>query len=383
MATMQLKTAAETRYDAVSLGEVLLRIDPGDVPTARARTARIWQGGGETNVTVGLSYTFGLRAAVLTALVDDGVGRNIENQLREVGLDTSRVIWFNNSGKGKYSTDAKGTLHNGVNFTWAGKGVLPSVTEYYRAHTPIREIGPGDVDWDHLFGEVGTRWFSTGGIYTLLSPKTAALAEQGMRKAGEHGVGRSFDLNYRSKVEPDKERAREINRGIVPHVDFLVGNHDDFDDALGYETEPVPKDAPFEEWLDAYTGMLRQGRRGLPRHQADRHAAARGPERGPHRLGGSALRRRKRRRSPGGGARERRDRGPHRRGRFLRVRRGRRHPERQGAGRGGPVGCGPWHPGAGDPRRHHLREAGGRREGDRPGSRRRGSIRPALTAHRG
>ena len=258
MTTMQLKTAAETRYDAVSLGEVLLRIDPGDVPTARARTARIWQGGGETNVTVGLSYTFGLRAAVLTALVDDGVGRNIENQLREVGLDTSRVIWFNNSGKGKYSTDAKGTLHNGVNFTWAGKGLLPSVTEYYRAHTPIREIGPGDVDWDHLFGEVGTRWFSTGGIYTLLSPKTAALAEEGMRKAGEHGVGRSFDLNYRSKVEPDKERAREINRGIVPHVDFLVGNHDDFDDALGFETDPVPKDAPFEEWLDAYTVMLRK-----------------------------------------------------------------------------------------------------------------------------
>ena len=258
MATMQLKTAAETRYDAVSLGEVLLRIDPGDVPTARARTARIWQGGGETNVTVGLSYTFGLRAAVLTALVDDGVGRNIENQLREVGLDTSRVIWFNTSGKGKYSTDAKGTLHNGVNFTWAGKGLLPSVTEYYRAHTPIREIGPGDVDWDHLFGEVRTRWFSTGGIYTLLSPKTAALAEEGMRKAGDHGVGRSFDLNYRSKVEPDKERARQINRGIVPHVDFLVGNHDDFDDALGYETDPVPKDAPFEEWLDAYTGMLRQ-----------------------------------------------------------------------------------------------------------------------------
>ena len=255
---MQLKTAAETRYDAVSLGEVLLRIDPGDVPTARARTARIWQGGGETNVTVGLSYTFGLRAAVLTALVDDGVGRNIENQLREVGLDTSHIIWFNNSEKGKYSTDAKGTLHNGVNFTWAGKGLLPSVTEYYRAHTPIREIGPGDVDWDHLFGELGTRWFSTGGIYTLLSPKTAALAEEGMKKAGEHGVGRSFDLNYRSKVEPDKERARDINRSIVPHVDFLVGNHDDFDDALGYETEPVAKDAPFEEWLDAYTGMLRQ-----------------------------------------------------------------------------------------------------------------------------
>ena len=258
MAALLLKTADETRFDAVSLGEVLLRIDPGDVPTARAKTARIWQGGGETNVTVGLSYTFGLRAAVITALVDDGVGRNIENQLREVGLDTTQIIWFNNDGKGKYSTDAKGTLHNGVNFTWAGKGLLPSVTEYYRAHTPIREIGPGDVNWDHLFGELGTRWFSTGGIYTLLSGKTAALAEEGMKKAGEYGVGRSYDLNYRSKVEPDKERAREINRAIVPHVDFLVGNHDDFFDALGYETEEISKDASFEEWLNAYTGMLRK-----------------------------------------------------------------------------------------------------------------------------
>lgn len=254
---IKIKSAEETRYDAVSLGEVMMRLDPGAVPTARARSAIVWHGGGETNVTEGLSYAFGLRTALVTALVDDGIGRNIENQLREVGFDTSHIIWFDNSGKGKYSTDGKGTLHNGINFTWAGKGVLPSVTEYYRAHTPIRQIGPGDVDWDHLFGTLGTRWFSTGGIYTLLSPKTAELAQEAMRKAGEYGVGRSFDLNYRSKVEPSKERAREINRSIVPHVDFLVGNHDDFSDALGYETREVGKDEPFEEWLGAYTDMLR------------------------------------------------------------------------------------------------------------------------------
>jgi 2-dehydro-3-deoxygluconokinase len=254
---IKIKSAEETRYDAISLGEVMMRLDPGAVPTARARSALIWHGGGETNVTEGLSYAFGLRTALVTALVDDGIGRNIENQLREVGFDTSHIIWFDNSGKGEHSTDGKGTLHNGINFTWAGKGVLPSVTEYYRAHTPIREIGPGDVDWDHLFGELGTRWFSTGGIYTLLSPKTAELAQEAMRKAGEHGVGRSFDLNYRSKVEPSKERARQINRSIVPYVDFLVGNHDDFSDALGYETRAVGKDEPFEEWLGAYTDMLR------------------------------------------------------------------------------------------------------------------------------
>jgi len=258
MADLPLKTAAETRYDGVALGEVMLRLDPGEVPTARARTVRLWHGGGETNVAEGLSYTFRLRTAVITALVDDGVGRNIENQLREAGVDTSRIIWFNTSGKGKYSTDAKGTLHNGINFTWAGKGVLPSVTEYYRAHTAVREIGPGDVDWDELFGQAGVRWFHTGGIYTLISEKAAALAQEAMRKAGEYGTARSFDLNYRSKVEPDKEKARAINRQIVAHTDFLVGNQDDFSDALGYDTRAVPKDAPFEEWLAAYTETLKR-----------------------------------------------------------------------------------------------------------------------------
>ena len=254
---LNLKAAAETRFDAVALGEVMMRIDPGAVPTSRARTARIWHGGGETNVAEGLSYAFGMRTAVVTALVDDGIGRNIENQMREAGVNTDHVIWFDNGGKGQYSTDGRGTLHNGINFTWAGKGVMPSVTEYYRAHTPIREIGPGDVDWDTLFGQTGSRWFGTGGIYTLLSAKTADLALEAMTKAGEHGVGRSFDLNYRSKVEPDKERARAINRGIVGQVDFLVGNQDDFADALGYEVRKVPREAAFEEWLEAYTETLR------------------------------------------------------------------------------------------------------------------------------
>ena len=144
MADLKIKPAEQCLYDEVSLGEVMLRIDPGDVPMARARVARIWHGGGETNVAEGLSYCFGLRTAVVTALVDDGIGRNIENQMREAGVDTSHIIWFSTGGKGEFSTDQKGTLHNGINFTWAGKGVLPSVTEYYRAHSAIREIKAGD-----------------------------------------------------------------------------------------------------------------------------------------------------------------------------------------------------------------------------------------------
>ena len=257
MGVLDLRGASECRFDAIALGEVLLRIDPGDVPTARARTARIWHGGGETNVAEGLSCAFGMRTGVVTALVDDGIGRNIANQLREAGVATDHIIWFDTSGKGDWCTDGKGTIHNGINFTWAGKGVLPSVTEYYRAYTPVREVGPGDVDWDELFGELGVRWFSSGGIYTLLSPKTAGLAKDAMEAAGRHGTRRSFDLNYRSKVEPDKEKAREINRGIVPHVDFLLGNQDDFSDALGFDVQSPGEDEGFDQLLEVYVGTLR------------------------------------------------------------------------------------------------------------------------------
>ncbi len=252
---MKIKAAEKCKYDEISLGEVMLRIDPGDLPTQRSRNARLWHGGGETNVAEGLSYCFGLRTAVVTALVDDGVGRNIENQIRESGVDISNIVWFSTDGEGAFSTDKKGTIHNGINFTWNGKGVLPSVTEYYRAHTAIRELKSGDVDWKSLFGQ-GVRWFHTGGIYALISSTSGKVALEAMKAAGEAGTFRSFDLNYRSKVEPDKEKARQQNREIVAHTDFLVGNQSDFSDALGESCRKVGKDESFDVWLEAYSEML-------------------------------------------------------------------------------------------------------------------------------
>ena len=259
-----IKLAGSCRFDAAALGEVMLRFDPFDIPTARARMMRVFQGGGETNVACGLAYTFGLRAAVVTALVDDGIGKNIRNQLREAGVDLSQVIWFNTQRDGsRFSTDQKGTLMNGVNFTFAGKGVIPSDTLYYRAHTAARELREGDIDWDELFGKDGVRVFSTGGIFMVISPTSASLAIQGARKANEHGTFVASDLNYRSKVEPDKNRARQINRQITPHLGFLVGNDSDLSDALGYETR-VPADAPYDEWIAAYSETVRQVAKDFP-----------------------------------------------------------------------------------------------------------------------
>ena len=259
-----IKPAESCRYDGIALGEVMLRFDPYDVPTARALQMRVFQGGGETNVACGLAYTFGLRTAVLTALVDDHIGANIRNQLRAAGVDTSKVIFFDTKNDGtRFSTDQKGTLMNGINITYAGKGVLPSDTLYYRAHTAIRELRPGDIDWDTLFGVEGARTFNTGGIYTLIAPTSAEVAIEAVKSANQYGTFVAADLNYRSKVEPNKGRARAINRTIAPYLGFLVGNDSDLSDALGYETR-APKGASFDEWLAAYRDTVRRVAHDFP-----------------------------------------------------------------------------------------------------------------------
>ncbi len=248
----EIKQEQECFYDGVSLGEVMLRLDPYDVPTARARIFRISQGGGETNVACGMAYTFGLRTAIVTAMVDDHIGLNLRNQLREAGVDTSQIIWFNTKNDGSdFSTDQKGTLMNGINFTFAGKGILASDTIYYRAHSAVRQLEPGHINWNNIFAKKGARVFNTGGIFTLISSASAEVAIEAVKAANRNGTFVAADLNYRAKVQPDKSAARQINRKITPYLGFLVGNDSDLSDALGYDTRVI-KDAPFDEWLEAY-----------------------------------------------------------------------------------------------------------------------------------
>ena len=260
----QIKPANACRYDGVSLGEVMLRFDPFDIPISNARLMRVWQGGGETNVSGGLAYTFGLRTAVLTALVDDHIGRNIENQLRSAGVDTSWIIWFNTNNDGnRFSTDKKGTLMNGINFTYKGKGLIPSDTLYYRAHTPVRELKTGDFNIDQLFGSLGVRIFNTGGIFTLISDTSSDLAVELIDKANAEGTFVAADLNYRSKVQPDKSVARKINQKIVRKLGFLIGNDTDMSDALGYRTD-LPDNPNFSEWFAAYQKTVVQIAKDYP-----------------------------------------------------------------------------------------------------------------------
>src|SRR6478735_6057474 len=252
MSDLVIRPATETRYDAVSLGEVMLRLDPGEGRIRTARSFRVWEGGGEYNVARGLRRAFGLRTAIVTALADNEVGRLVEDCMLTGGVDTSLVRWVPYDGVGR-------AVRNGLNFTERGFGVRGAVGVSDRGHTAASQLAPGDVDWDHLFGELGVRWFHTGGIFAALSDSAAETVVEAVTAAHRHGTVVSYDLNYRPslwKAVGGQARAQEVNRAIAPHIDVMIGNEEDFTASLGFDVDGVDENlstlelASFEAMID-------------------------------------------------------------------------------------------------------------------------------------
>lgn len=235
MSVLDLRPAAECRWDLVSLGEVMLRLDPGDGRISTTRTFSAWEGGGEYNVARGLKRCFGLRTGVVTALADNAVGRLIDDLIYQGGVDRAQLNWAPFDGVGR-------SVRNGLNFTERGFGVRGALGVSDRGHTAASQMKPGDVDWDTIFGEYGVRWFHCGGIFAALSETTAALAREAMQAARRHRTVVSYDLNFRPSlwsVVGGPERAAEVNRELVEEVDVLLGNEEDLALALGYEAEGI------------------------------------------------------------------------------------------------------------------------------------------------
>ncbi|MCZ2822694.1 sugar kinase [Modestobacter sp. VKM Ac-2977] len=224
MPGLTIRPAAECRYDAVSLGEVMLRLDPGEGRIRTTRQFRVWEGGGEYNVARGLRRAFGLRTAAVTALADNEVGRLVEDCMLTGGVDTSLVRWMPHDGVGR-------AVRNGLNFTERGFGVRGAVGVSDRGHTAAAQLRPGDVDWDDLFGRLGVRWLHTGGIFAALSDSAAEVTLEAVTSAKRHGTVVSYDLNYRPSLWQTfggLAGAREVNRRIAPHVDVMIGNEGHF-----------------------------------------------------------------------------------------------------------------------------------------------------------
>jgi 2-dehydro-3-deoxygluconokinase len=235
---MAIKSRAGCRFDLVALGEVMLRLDPGDGRITTARAFRAWEGGGEYNVARALKRCFGIETAVVTALADNPVGRLVQDLLYQGGVDQSYLRWVPYDGVGR-------TVRNGLNFTERGFGVRGAVGCSDRGNTAASQLQPGDVDWERIFATDGVRWFHTGGVFAALSDSTAAVAEEAMAVAKGHGVVVSYDLNYRESLWKGiggEHRAREVNRRLAPYVDVMFGNEEDFAAALGFDLEGVDPD---------------------------------------------------------------------------------------------------------------------------------------------
>jgi 2-dehydro-3-deoxygluconokinase len=228
---MKIKSASECLWDEVSLGEVMLRLDPGEERIHTTRTFRAWEGGGEYNVARGLRRCFGQRTAVVTAFVDNQVGRLLEDLILQGGVDMRHVKWVPFDGVGRAS-------RNGLNFTERGFGIRGAVGISDRGHTAVSQLKRGDINWKKIFKDEGARWFHCGGIFAALSETAPDVAKEAMECAKEHGTIISYDLNYRPslwKAIGGSKKAIEVNRALAPYIDVMIGNEEDFTAALGFD----------------------------------------------------------------------------------------------------------------------------------------------------
>lgn len=230
---LNLKPAGECTFDAVSLGEVMLRLDPGEGRIRTARQFRVWEGGGEYNVIRGLRRCFGLKTAVITALADNETGMLMEDLILQGGVDTSLIRWMKTDGIGRI-------CRNGINFTERGFGIRGATGCSDRANTAISKATPEDFDFEHIFGELGVRWLHTGGIYAALSAQSCKTVLSAIKTAKKYGTVISYDLNYRPSMWSaigGLEKAQQVNKEIAQYVDVMIGNEEDFTACLGFKIE--------------------------------------------------------------------------------------------------------------------------------------------------
>ena len=259
MSTLTIKPAGSCRFDEISLGEIMLRLDPGDSRIKNARSFTVWEGGGEYNVARGLRKCFGLQTAVVTALPENDIGHLVEDFVMQGGVDTSLIKWVPFDGIGA-------ATRVGLNFTERGFGLRGALGVSDRGHSAASQLKPGDIDWEYVFGTLGARWFHTGGIYAALSETTPLVLEEAMAAARKHGTIISYDLNYRPslwKAFGGQEACRKVNRRLAKYVDVMIGNEEDYTACLGLAVEGV--DANLSALpIDGFKRMIERALKEFP-----------------------------------------------------------------------------------------------------------------------
>lgn len=260
---LNLKDPKECRYDAVSLGEIMLRLDPGEGRVRTARSFKVWEGGGEYNVVRGLHKCFHMHTGVITAFADNEVGKLLTDLVEQGGVDTSLIYYKKTDGIGRI-------CRNGLNFTERGFGVRGALGVSDRANTAISQASPEELNLDYIFGTLGVRWLHTGGIYAALSEQSCETVISAIRTAKKYGTVVSYDLNYRPSMWSaigGQAKAQEVNKEIAKYVDVMIGNEEDFTACLGLAVEG--QDAGLTKLnIDGYKKMIDRAAETYPNFKA-------------------------------------------------------------------------------------------------------------------
>ena len=221
----------EKKYDLLSFGEAMVRFSPLDhARLEQASSLSMAIAAAELNVAVNVSR-LGLKTAWISKLVDTWSGHYIINKGREHGVDMSgvKLIPF----------DGRGNVRNGLCFVEIGIGPRPNRQIYDRGHSAISGAQLGEFDWKSILSQ--TKWFHTTGITTALSDHAIAQVKASLQTAKQLGVKTSFDLNYRSTLW-GPEKAQQVMKDVIPYIDVLIGNEEDFEKMLGIKADHVSQE---------------------------------------------------------------------------------------------------------------------------------------------
>ena len=242
-----LNIKQKASFDFISLGALVHRLDPGNIPFRKATECKIHVSGGEFNVAANLADCFLMKTGIVSALVDYPIGFLISERVKAMSVQP----FF------------KHFKHNGVNgpnmatvYSDGGFGIRPPVVFYNRANEAAALLKPGDFNWDEIFA-AGVRWFHSGGIFAALSESTGELIVEAMKAAKASGAVTSFDLNFRAKlwnIWGGEQKAVEVIKKIVQHVDVLVGNEEDLQKGLGIPGPEVTKKSKLDP--SVFFGMI-------------------------------------------------------------------------------------------------------------------------------
>ena len=237
MATLSVLPEHTDGFDLVSLGALVIRLDPGVVPFAYATNLALHVSGGEFNVAANLSRAFGQKTAVVSAMVDYPLGQKIESEVRKMGV-TGIYKRFEHDG-------VRGPNMATV-YSDRGQGLRAPVVFYNRSNEAAALLDEHSFDWEAIFANK-VRWFHCGGIFAALTENIPTLIIDAMKQAKKAGAIVSFDLNYREKLfrsiakegEVPQEVAQKILSSIVERVDVLIGNEEDMQMGLGLKGPEV------------------------------------------------------------------------------------------------------------------------------------------------